>query len=751
MSIHSYYYFITVHYKMEKKMLNISILDPGFSVYVDLNKFQNAKKNKEVQNSSFEFQDDENMKLALNNIYPKFNKKWIDATMISNCQSCKINFGYWVRKHHCRACGYVFCSHCCNKYIKIPNFIKKPQEDNTYSQQIINLYKYGKGDNSLVCDECYIKIKNLQNILFNTQIAEFFDLKTLYTTLKTDKKWYNACIHHLSKFREIQYRSNNSTYDKWEINIMKSSNDILLTHSIWKLHLIKGYIQIYYETLDKNLLDMIDTRKTQKKCSCWTLMCSRRCHFKLDLLDYIEILRFVSILEDKNKTCILWKNDYLKNFLLNVLHDICFISNDTNKLILKNSMPLLCSVITELLNNFTEDIDVNFIKKMLDELMVYPDALYCLYDELEYLRSTDNKTYGIANLHDILKNYLKKNADLNEKIKIMTKSITNLMNNTINNTSEKITLPILYPLNYNWNITQINKCIIMDSNSKPLLLDVTIEDNKLNTKNVKFLIKKENTLRKEQLVSCLIYLLLFKFRQHEIKNINNNNNKSNKLNDPMPTYQIKMLTQNIGVIEFVENSITLREICDRGYTIQNYICEKNKTDILDNIKKRFMSSLAISCCLSYLLGLGDRHLDNIMINNKGQIFNIDYGYLLEHPMTNILGAPNIKVTTDMVDFLGGPQSEYYCDFKKYLVYVYDIMRLYKNIIVSHYEMIGNEKLIDWSVFQDKLESRFLSGLAAKEFQIVLINEIESSGSISSTFNDACHQLKMWLGKSGSSK
>lgn len=42
-----------------------------------------------------------------------------------------------------------------------------------------------------------------------------------------------------------------------------------------------------------------------------------------------------------------------------------------------------------------------------------------------------------------------------------------------------------------------------------------------------------------------------------------------------------------------------------------------------------------------------------MINNLGQIFHIDYGYLMDNPATSIISNPNIKVTTVMIDFLGG--------------------------------------------------------------------------------------------------
>lgn len=719
---------------MNDNIGDISIqLESGFSVFVEHHKFKKCKKIGDEQNNSFSFHNDENMHSALNNIYPKYIPKWVDSSLVLNCQSCDKKFGLLIGKHHCRACGSVFCGSCCEQYIQIPNYIKKPQEDTTYKQQFVNLCKYGRSSKSLVCKDCYSKIKNLENITFHLNVAEFFDLKTLYLVLRVNKKWYNSCIHYLSKFRDIQYRTSENFYEKWEINMMNYCKNILYNHSNWKIHLIKSNIQMHY---DKKMIyfDEYDTTQNiKKKKSCWGFMCSRKCNLELDLLDYIEILKFVSILESKNS--IIWLDEILRKYLIHILHGICLTTNDINASIIKNVVPLLCSVLISLVDCCITEIDLDFVKKMLDEFLVYPDSIFSLYDEVQYLRSLENKTIGTINLFDILKEYIKKDIHTNEKkVLNMIDSISDI----VDGKKDTIKLPILYPLDYNWNIVKINNYTIMKSNSAPILFDVIIMNSLRNTKNVKFLIKKENTLRKEQIVSCIIYLLLFRLKQHEAIN--------NKHYDTIPTYQIKMLTMNIGVIEFVENSITLREINEKGYTIQNFISECNKNEILDSIKRRFMSSLAVSCCISYLLGLGDRHLDNIMINKKGQIFNIDYGYLLENPKTNILGAPNIKVTADMIDFLGGPNSEYYKNFKTYLIYVYDIMRLYKNITSNHYEIIGNENLLDWYYYKDKLESRFMTGLVSKDIKIILMNEIESSSSVSSAFNDYSHKLSMWWNK-----
>jgi hypothetical protein len=717
----------------------------GFSVYID-------NQNRKVENnSSKNFLSDDTFESGVNNIYPKYIDKWVDDTLILNCQKCDSSFSrpfYTLSgKHHCRTCGCVFCSSCCHQYIKVPHFIKKPEMTNSYKQLIGNIYK---SDESLVCVDCYKKIKNLEKIVVNIIIVEWLDLKSLnnlklamkhakISVANFNKGWYNACIHYLSKFREIQYKSNNVLYTQWEYNIMKQSFKTLFQHSSWKIHLIKSEIQNSFEkNLATNDLFTNMSLSMQKKQTCWTLMCSRKCNLELDVLDYVEILKFVSILDiNKNK---FWENEYIKTFLLNILKNICHTANDINLIIIKNAIPLLCASLISLLNDFIENIDIDFVKRILDEFTIYPETMYYLYDEIQYLLSIHQKHdngMGISNLSDILEKYLGKNIDLyRKKIKYMKEIMTNFVDDL---NEFDIVFPILYPLDYNWNIIKINNSTKMESNSCPIVLDVTIMNSLKESKNVKFLIKKESTLRKEQLVSCVISLLTFRLKQHEII--------AGKFTESSPIYQIKMLTSDVGVIEYVENSKTLRQISMMNVTLQNYILEKNLNEITLETKTRFYKSLSTACCLSYLLGLGDRHLDNIMINTKGQIFNIDFGYLLENPKTNILGAPNIKVTTDMIDFLGGNKSEYYNKFKDYLIYIYDIMRMYKNIIVNYYEIIGDEKLINWTIFKDKLESRLMNGLVFRDIQIVFMNEIESSDkSFSGWFNDICHQLAVSMKK-----
>ncbi|XP_067885701.1 zinc finger FYVE domain-containing protein 16-like isoform X2 [Heterodontus francisci] len=45
--------------------------------------------------------------------------KWIPDSEAPNCAKCQARFTFTKRRHHCRACGKVFCAACCNQKCKL--------------------------------------------------------------------------------------------------------------------------------------------------------------------------------------------------------------------------------------------------------------------------------------------------------------------------------------------------------------------------------------------------------------------------------------------------------------------------------------------------------------------------------------------------------------------------------------------------------------------------------------------------------
>jgi len=46
---------------------------------------------------------------------------WIDDKTVTGCMGCGATFSIFNRKHHCRSCGKVYCSTCCDKKVQLPS------------------------------------------------------------------------------------------------------------------------------------------------------------------------------------------------------------------------------------------------------------------------------------------------------------------------------------------------------------------------------------------------------------------------------------------------------------------------------------------------------------------------------------------------------------------------------------------------------------------------------------------------------
>ena len=112
----------------------------------------------------------------------------------------------------------------------------------------------------------------------------------------------------------------------------------------------------------------------------------------------------------------------------------------------------------------------------------------------------------------------------------------------------------------------------------------------------------------------------------------------------------------------VEQSSTLYEVKNRyESTLQNYILDFNPHKTIKDIRERFITTCVSSCVLCYVLGVGDRHLENILINKEGELIHIDFTYILgEDPQHS---SAEMKITQDMLDMLGGKMSPNFTDFK----------------------------------------------------------------------------------------
>ena len=79
------------------------------------------------------------------------------------------------------------------------------------------------------------------------------------------------------------------------------------------------------------------------------------------------------------------------------------------------------------------------------------------------------------------------------------------------------------------------------------------------------------------------------------------------------------------------------------------------------IMENYVFSCAGYCSITYFFGIGDRHLENLLISTDGKMFHIDFGFILGRDPKPY--PPPIKIRKEMIEAMGGTESENFKVFK----------------------------------------------------------------------------------------
>ncbi|XP_067322056.1 phosphatidylinositol 4,5-bisphosphate 3-kinase catalytic subunit beta isoform isoform X2 [Anolis sagrei] len=170
----------------------------------------------------------------------------------------------------------------------------------------------------------------------------------------------------------------------------------------------------------------------------------------------------------------------------------------------------------------------------------------------------------------------------------------------------------------------VEKCKYMDSKMKPLWI---VYNNKVFGGDLVVIIfKNGDDLRQDMLTLQMLRLmdLLWKEAGLDLR---------------MSPYGCLATGDLSGLIEVVSMSETIADIQLNSSNVAaaaafnkdallNWLKEYNSGDDLDRAIEAFTLSCAGYCVATYVLGIGDRHSDNIMVRKNGQLFHIDFGHIL---------------------------------------------------------------------------------------------------------------------------
>ncbi|CZR63709.1 probable 1-phosphatidylinositol 3-kinase [Phialocephala subalpina] len=228
---------------------------------------------------------------------------------------------------------------------------------------------------------------------------------------------------------------------------------------------------------------------------------------------------------------------------------------------------------------------------------------------------------------------------------------------------------------------------------KSSLCPIMLTFKTLTRQKYQILFKTGDDLRQDQLIIQII-TLMDQLLQKE------------NLDLKLSPYKILATGATAGAAQFVP-SMTLQGIVNkyRGNTVLAYLKYNNPDDKAPlGIRKEaldiFVKSCAGYCVITYLLGVGDRHLDNLLLAPDGHFFHADFGFILGRDPKPF--APPMKLCKEMVDGMGGSSSEQYRQFKQYCFTAYTTLRKSSNLILNLFSLMQHANIPDIKLEPDKV-------------------------------------------------
>lgn len=570
--------------------------------------------------------------LAASVIFPNKNNVWIDDNLVSKCQCCNMAFGIVYRKHHCRCCGNIFCDNCCNNYIEIPKSMKCdcPKEADTWNPSYY--IRSWRSEKKRVCASCRLRI--IGQIQDQDSINNLNSSPQELSHIKCDPTMSNNVkTHYFDYFRNIQYYLPNHIYTDYDKKILQVNMHSFAGHSKYIVHMLKS---IDWQN-QVDLTPIIPILVGERTHSCADLYCTRTCCDKLAFDDCINILY----------TCAYTLPDCILKLLFSL------ISEATEEIILSH----LVFFVNLMKRNKSNEYLAEWLHKILlsTPRITYRSFWFAIVTSIS---NTGNDLDGLSNV-DRFMSVIEPSTLL--KMKTEHHFFMGLMANLDNVETylkKILKCPITLPYDPNYEIIGYNseEIDVKNSNSKPVVIPFIVKHKKtLETSTIKILFKNEPVMT-DILVLDLMYITSIILTD----GLDFGETKLSKYFEPV-IYSVLPITPDSGMINIIDNARTLYDIQNNKETILQYITSKNPNELVGVLLDRYTCSLVSYTLQNYFMGIGDRHLQNIMIKDNGRIFHIDFGFILGQ-RTNLMLGSEIRLNSDMLDAVGNQDSERYITY-----------------------------------------------------------------------------------------
>lgn len=557
---------------------------------------------------------------------------------------CGQVFSMFVRKHHCRLCGKIYCDQCTLGRSVIPSFI----------QTTIQITKVR------LCSSCMGKCTEINK---SEPLVRVFALLPIsirqIKLLRLCKRWDHAVSTLLDVYKKIPSKMPYERFSRLETQILKTHKHRTGGHSCWDIQVIRCLREI----------------PERRKFSCDELGCVH-CEVT-NSKQAIEIMNaFPSTHLLRDEAICKWLADKLNK--LSTTDIVRFMP-----WILKRSMTPSAQA---------------FIKKNIVPRCSFLNVAYAFYYECK-LHS--EPVYSSLSAY-----MLDKNAHVKVYIQ-KTDKLISYVEGLIKNERCDVDLPARLPYNPDIMCKSVFDPVQLKSASAPTKITMN------TSAGLRHVLVKTECTQKDRLVMVIAHLIESLCKTKCVQ---------------YPVF----CTPCGGWIEMLPDAHTLYDL---KYELSSHIYNTFPNSRVRTVRRRFIHSAVGACILSYLVGAGDRHLQNMVISN-GELAHVDFAYILgEEPKLKM----NIRITPAMIIMMGGSNSIDYSFFVSSITKTFQKMRLHTGLWYSLLTYLEDD--FDLGFIQDHISRKLMPSLENAQASMRIVDIVKhNSNTWRHSVSDITHQI-----------
>ena len=272
---------------------------------------------------------------------------------------------------------------------------------------------------------------------------------------------------------------------------------------------------------------------------------------------------------------------------------------------------------------------------------------------------------------------------------------------------------------------------VFKSSLSPLLINFRTNDNK----KYPVIFKTGDDLRQDQLVIQIISLMDRLLRKEN-------------LDLKLTPYAILATDPLAGAVQFIPSTSLSAASAKYKGSILSFLRAHNPDNheplgVRRETMETYIKSCAGYCIITYILGVGDRHLENLLLSPSGRFFHIDFGFILGRDPKPF--APMMKLCKEMVEGMGGTNSSQYLQFKQYCFTTYTTLRKSSSLVLNLFSLMVDANIPDIRLEPDKavlkVKERFHLEVSEEEAVKLIDNVIgDSVNAVFGVVIDRLHEF-----------